>query len=143
MLSLPRSPATHLLWVPISYGPHTTLETSQEKARWMLMLHSLAGLVWRGRPVPGAAVPVTPEKDKGGSSQGGIGLPVISLLSAQEEPSISLGMQHLCLIADRVSPKGWSCSLLKMTYNGPGLISVSKCIFCALSPQGGGRFRQF
>ena len=61
--------------------------------------------MWRERSVPGAGIPVTPEKDKGGRCQGGIGLPVISLLSAQEEPSISLGMQHLCLIADRVSPK--------------------------------------
>lgn len=33
----------------LSYGPHPMLEMSQEKARWMLMLHSLAGLVWRGR----------------------------------------------------------------------------------------------
>lgn len=40
----PRCPSPML-----SYGPHPMLEMSQEKARWMLMLHGLAGLVWRGR----------------------------------------------------------------------------------------------
>lgn len=95
-----------------------------------------------------ADTPVIPGKDKEKSSQGGTGLPV-NLTAMQRghflviicpERAIHLpGTQHLCLIADRVSPKGWFCSLFKMTYNGAGLISVSKCIFCALSPQGGGQ----
>lgn len=54
--------------------------------------------------------------------------------SAQGGPSISRCTWRLCLTADRASPKGFLCSLFKMTYDGPGLISVPECIFCALSP---------
>ena len=137
MLFLPRSSASQYMlkkW-PIQH----TGEDSGE---------SLARLVWSGRSAQRLVPQWLLGKTKGKTPRealvclwtwqqcrGGISL----LSSAQEEPSISRGMQRLCLIADRVSPKGWFCSLFKMTYNGAGLISVSKCIFCALSPQGGGQ----